>query len=662
MKTVALDRRTIPMLDELVKSGQLTRDDIELLMAVLKENEGSEFEVLQHLAGYTYREFPVDPETFFLDPYYLGLEGQIWPRILKDLIELFEGDYTEAVLTGAIGWGKGTFGEIAMCRMIYEVSCFRNPQQVYGLMDGSAIAFINVSVNEEQARRAVFHGIKMKVQNSPYFREKFPYNPFVTKELRFPNHIWVAPVPSVETGVIGYNVFGGVLDEVNFMPVIKGGKRSRGVGEKYDHAENLYLQLIRRMKSRFMKKGKLPGILIQISSSKYPDDFTERRIKEALAGDTSIFWRRYSQWDTRPESVYTGEKFLLGIPNDGFKRPEIMDKSEENRKHLEERGLEVVEIPVEYRKDFEKDPYAAIRDLLGRPSLALRPFIVRRDKVMDAVTRGEAMGLEHPFSKEYTTLLDGGRFLMEKFKWYRLLKEAEKKEAEAEKFGSPTKDRLLYEARLLRKEAEILKRKPRFAHIDLGVSGDAAGLAVVYIDSMRKVQRSQAEDATKTIQVEAPFIVVELMLQIRPPKDGEIDIAMVRGLILELKHYGVPIKVCSYDQFQSVESRQQLEHIGIKAPHVSCDGNPDVYETLKEAIYEDRLAMYSYPIVLKELAELEKNEQTGKVDHPPNGSKDVADALAGAVYNATVWEAQPMPVAPIRGTVEKSKLVIPILR
>ena len=71
---------------------------------------------------------------------------------------------------------NSTFAEIAMCRMIYEISCFRNPQKVYGLMDGSVIALLNVALVLDNARKVVFQG-KNKVHASPYFTQFFPYAP-----------------------------------------------------------------------------------------------------------------------------------------------------------------------------------------------------------------------------------------------------------------------------------------------------------------------------------------------------------------------------------------------------------------------------------------------------------------------------------------------------
>src|SRR5690606_543648 len=125
----------------------------------------------------------------------------------------------------------------------------------------------------------------------------FPYDAELSEEMRFPKNVWIAPV----VNPIGYNVFGGVLDEVNFMGLVERSAMARG--GRYDQAQVLHDNIIRRMRSRFMIRGKLPGILLSISSARYPDDFTERMIEKAK-DDPKIFVRRYSQWDTKPSHYF----------------------------------------------------------------------------------------------------------------------------------------------------------------------------------------------------------------------------------------------------------------------------------------------------------------------------------------------------------------------
>lgn len=95
------NRQIVSILDELTKT--LTPDDVALLQALLKQSEGNELDTLMDLMGYTYQHKPVGVREFVESPRYLGLAGQVYPVLLDDLEELFEGDYVEAILTGGIG-------------------------------------------------------------------------------------------------------------------------------------------------------------------------------------------------------------------------------------------------------------------------------------------------------------------------------------------------------------------------------------------------------------------------------------------------------------------------------------------------------------------------------------------------------------------------------
>lgn len=150
-----------------------------------------------------------------------------------------------------------------------------------------------------------------------------------------------------------------------------------------------------------------------------------------------------------------------------------------------------------------------------------------------------------------------------------------------------------------------------FVHIDLSLVSDATGIAMCHR--------------------EGDIIRVDYINRIKADPGKEIDLAGIRHIVEELKGRGFNIQKCTFDQFQSASSIQELRKVGISAERMSCDKDLSPYETLKEMIYSGRCKWYSHPFLMTEFKRLEFVK--GKyVDHPSNGSKDVSDAVCGAVY------------------------------
>lgn len=89
----------------------------------------------------------------------------------------------------------------------------------------------------------------------------------------------------------------------------------------------------------------------------------------------------------------------------------------------------------------------------------------------------------------------------------------------------------------------------------------------------------------------------------------------------------------------SVDMRQQLSTMGFgDVSLVSLDRTPQGYLALKSAVAEKRISLLHLDHLELELVQLERDNTTGKIDHPLNSSKDEADGLAGALYNALLHE------------------------
>jgi len=556
-------------------------------------------EEVKRLQEIVFLRTPVDIATFVTHKDYLG-KADFWPMWLKDLQTFFETEHYLGILRGSIGCGKTTFADVAIGYMTYQLSCLKDPAAAYGLLSGSTVALICVSVNMTQAKRVVFKRLKAMLEGSPYFREHFPANWQVQSELRFPKAVWVAPVASNEQNVIGENVFGGVVDEGNFMPVIEESKRAKARGGVYDRAQVLFDALRRRMKSRFPG---MPGRFMLISSEQYPDDFIDRTCRQ-YRDDPGVLIRQYTVWEPRPKTFYCGETFSLEIGT-AVRPTRILTGSETDIV-----GEVMRDVPIEYKKEFEDDPDGATRDIAGRSTLALTPFITDRASIRDAIDPER----QHPMTDTVTTLRDGVAFA-----WERLC------------------TRLPDGSWVPKYHPERL----RYIHIDLGLSHDWAGLAMGCCAGTTEVER-KAEAGIEVPNLDGlafavtkervPLVWYDFLLSVKAPPFEQIMFGDIRTVIYELVNHGFRIQKVSFDSFGSISEIQTLQQKGYDVEKLSVDTSMDPYLFLRTALHERRVKYYEHPVLLKELVQLEHHKAKKKVDHPPSGSKDQADGAAGVAY------------------------------
>jgi hypothetical protein len=592
------------------------REALEIAMAQVLS--GTEIpELYETIDDLEWVQKPVPLDKFVNDPYYLGNTcDTLYVQLLEDLKELFkDGTYREAIFTGSIGWGKTFAASIGVCYMLHQLGCMRDPHRSFGIAANSNISVVCLSVNEVLATKVAYENIATKIEASPWFQEHFPFKK-TKKELRFPRHIWVAARATTDSSVLGLNVIGGLLDETNFMA------KSKGSDPRFNldgQAQVLYNAMQRRMKSRFERKGQLPGMLFVVSSKQTADDFTAKRIRDS-AGDPTIFVRDYSLWDVKPPEYYAGDWFHVIVGSDST--PSRMLKEDEDpevaRATLAD-GCILLPVPEEYRMDFERDLDGAVRDLAGVATVAVSPYINRRQKIEEAINYKR----QHPFTSESWDPSQPGRFLWEKMVALRAERD----------FGDSfsTMNRPI-----------INPSAARHIHIDPSLTGDCTGFAMGHVAGFTEVTR-RGDDGGRFAE-RAPLLCLDVVLRIVPPLGDEIQLGDLRRLIYQLTEKGYVITRVTMDSWQSAEAIQKLNQKGYNAEVLSVDRTMSPYEVLKEALYDGRMELYDYPPLIRELRELEHDRIKRKVDHPARGSKDVADALAGICYSLTENSLnQPMP-------------------
>lgn len=252
-----------------------------------------------------------------------------------------------------------------------------------------------------------------------------------------------------------------------------------------------------------------------------------------------------------------------------------------------------MEVPNVHKPSFVNNPEKALRDLAGIPPATGSPFISMVDKIESARDLWhERYGPLSPITKPSTYLPV----------W-------------EETFKAP--DRL-----------------KRVIHLDFAYSedGDSFGFAMGHVPEVVK-----REGELK------PFITFDCLVRIHAPAGRQVVLSDVRQMVYHLRDdRGFRIVHATMDGFQSTDTMQQFPRRRIFAEYLSVDRQRNPYEDLREAIYENRIAFPRYEvryrfddvelteIAVKELMEL--SDEGLKIDHPENGSKDVADSMAGVVY------------------------------
>ena len=162
----------------------------------------------------------------------------------------------------------------------------------------------------------------------------------------------------------------------------------------------------------------------------------------------------------------------------------------------------------------------------------------------------------------------------------------------------------------------------RFIHVDLALKRDRAALSLVHCLGFREVKTLNGVESL-------PIIKVDLVHAWEASINEEINFASIRQMIVDLCRKFDVAKV-TFDRWQSIEMIQSLRSLGINADFHSVKKTD--YDTLMTAIYDGRLRGYWDELLVEEELLKLRLFSNNRIDHPNSGSKDLADAVAGAVF------------------------------
>jgi hypothetical protein len=312
-----------------------------------------------------------------------------------------------------------------------------------------------------------------------------------------------------------------------------------------------------------------------IGYNKFMDKIVIEQIPEGLLEAKELF-----------ESYTLDEKLAISCPTWEMKDIKKLNHNSKNpgwfRYKIMINGKEKeIFIHSSFSQNFEADPKIAIRDIIAIPSSGGTVYYINKENIRKNCNR-----------KRVSPVLD------------------------FEKFNSDFRGK---------------QDKEYFVHVDLATTHDSTGIAMCH-------EEGKYLKYGKYI----PKLQFDLIYEMNP-KDyqGEIQLHHIRKFLINLRdEYGFNITNISYDSWQSKDSMQLLNMEGFITSNISCDLSPAPHQSLKEAINlthpeEDLWVIdyYHHERFFQELEQLIDNEK-GIPDHPKNGSKDIADAVAGCVWLA----------------------------
>lgn len=205
----------------------------------------------------------------------------------------------------------------------------------------------------------------------------------------------------------------------------------------------------------------------------------------------------------------------------------------------------------------------------------------------------------------------------------------------------------------------------RYMHIDLATTKDAVGISMAHVP---KFEERELIDTILKIprKVLVPHVYVDFWGKIRALKRQEIVLYEIRDVIYDLSRRGFYFGLITFDKFQSIDSIQTLRTNGYTVGHLSVDRTTSLLEVcddsldsrnqfgfrkistegnynaahgvLKDLIYDNRVDFpnsknqYDTDYLVSEIKDAQETK-TGKVDHPPSGSIDVEQSVAGSAYH-----------------------------
>jgi hypothetical protein len=314
------------------------------------------------------------------------------------------------------------------------------------------------------------------------------------------------------------------------------------------------------------------GKLILLSFPRFKNDFIQQKYEEAIASKETVI--KTHEFILNPDlpEDEPGNKFSISWEEDHIVAYKVPKTYALKRPTWEINPTRSIE---DFKIDFYKNAEDALSRFACMPPEAVDAFFKSREKI------------ETAFNNPNLAVDSSGRYA----EWFR-----------------PIDD------------------KEYFIHVDLAQKHDHCAVSLAHVEKWvnMKVGNEYAQSA--------PVVVVDAVRFWTPTASKSVDFTDVKDYILSLRQRGFNIKLTTFDRWNSHDMMQQLRGYGMNTELLSVAKKH--YEDMAMIIAEERVKGPRIDLLIDELLQL--RIMRDRVDHPRKGSKDLADAVCGSIYNAIV--------------------------
>lgn len=550
----------------------------------------------QEAEGKLYRVDPVDLETFVTSPEYLGQNMWGMSDAQKEYLESaadFENGINFYVLYVGKGGGKNWSSIVLFLYMVHKLLCMWDAHAYLDHNKAKDLTFMNVAINAKQAQKNFFDPLKNMVENAgekAFRRFGFNFDTDVKiNEIRFPQGITILSTNSSAGGVEGYDILAALIDEVDDTEFVS--------------ADKIIDTLRTSAQSRFVGKEKI----ITISYRRYVGSSGKiLQLFNNSQGHKHIYARRYASWEFHPK--LTREDFQ-----------NFYDENPEQADCMYGSSL-TGSFADSWMKDIPRIKKAMNieREWILDWPLPYDPDPVGSERWWARDTH--AAWVTSPASEHSYTDSSGA------------LRELDPYNLPIRVLGDPD-------------HKYIFVGDPALGS-DLN-GGDGYGVCLAHREI---VEGPRGEKYVR------PVIDFSFRFTGRMFEEKQVQMVAIEKLIKRLIHnYGYNIKIFSFDGWNSASLTQWISNtykdaivydraiVGFKE-----------YESLRSALSGEAppssgkgdkennggIDIPWHPILFEELKGLREDRRTTppRIDHPNNGSKDIADTVARAVHIAkNLW-------------------------